>query len=78
MEMGCNPWEMSRTIRASLEPPQSLLGVSHSLVYIYIALVSCLLDSLSNSTTVLPNGYILIVPFQCSPLQLFYKTLKLD
>ena len=33
-----------------------------------MVLVSRLLDSLSNSTTVLPTAYILIVPFRCSPL----------
>ena len=52
------------TIEAIALPPIDTL-------YIYIySFSSSLLERLSNSTTVLPTAYTLIVPFQCSPLQL--------
>jgi hypothetical protein len=63
-EISYNLLEISHSIRASSEHTRSLLPS----VYIYSVLVSCLLDSLSNSTTVLPTACVLIVPFWRSPL----------
>ena len=74
-EISYNLQEISYTTRAFSEPSQSLLRASlepiQSLLFsVYIALVSCLLDSLSNSTIVLSTTYTLIVPFQYSPLHI--------
>ena len=46
-------------------------------MYIYITLVSYSLDSLSNSTTVLPQLYVLIISFGIDPYsyKLYYLIL---